>query len=329
LSLANGELSANIALLLFMLGASVGLLGAFFGVGGGWIITPALMILGLKEQMAVGTGFGYIMGMSIISTWKHRRNNNLELKLSLLIAIPMLIGVGAGKLTLKHLGKTGQSEHTIQLLYIILLTSLGSYMFYNTLKHKLKNKAASPHKKAPLERNKNADLVIHLPKSHRTILAYPVIIMGIIIGFLSGFMGLGGGFIIVPIMIYLLGIPVPIAVGSSLLCLTIASPVGLFLNSIDHCVIWKVSAIMVAGAVIGAPAGVYASSKVKGEWLKFLYAGMCFMGGIAVLLKFLKKTNLSIITIFGSVATLVLLILIMLITQKNRTTTKLSKKTTQ
>jgi uncharacterized membrane protein YfcA len=190
--------------LLFGLGACVGLLGGFFGFGGGWIITPCLNIFGMGMSMAVGTGFGYIMGMSMISTYKHRRHGNLELRLGLVIGLTMMVGVHLGKMLIIALDKGGQTEPIVRVLYIVLLLGLGIYMLKDALTvHEEDSKSGA---KAPLQKFCRKPLV-YLPKSDLSISLWPLLGIGLVTGFLAGLLGVGGGFMLVPSMVYLIGVP--------------------------------------------------------------------------------------------------------------------------
>ncbi len=306
---------------LFALGAMVGILGGFFGVGGGWIITPTLHILGMPMPYAVGTGLAYLTGMSLISAIKHKSANAIEPGLAITLGTAMVIGIQAGKSTLMGLEARGMADEILRILYILLLFALGFFMLRDCLV-----RGNSPRDKTPakdqLDRAyaQNFALwpMLHFKTSDIKVSFWAVAVIGVCIGFFSGLLGAGGGFLLVPALYYLIGTPTIVAVGTSLLCILIASPFGTTIYAIEGHVNFPATLTMLLGAGLGAPLGVRAAHAVKGTQMRFFYSLMIMCGGISVLLKELDTrlesallTQASRIVIFaaggGIVATIMFL----------------------
>jgi uncharacterized membrane protein YfcA len=305
--------------LLFGLGAAVGLLGGFFGVGGGWIVTPALNIFGMPMPAAVGTGLAYITGMSWVSAWRHRRRGYIRVKLGVTIGCAMAAGVKAGEWIMTALVRRGQADSIVRMLYIFLLFSLGAYMLRKTLhargRGQLSASHADSHSGAPLQRVSWRPRIA-LDHEEATVSFWPVAGLGVATGLLTGILGVGGGFVLMPMMIYLIGLSTVSAVGTSLLCLVLVSPFGVLVYAIAGNVHFTAAGVMIAGALAGAPIGVYASHQVAGQRLRFLYAIMIVIGGLSVLLKqldhwfpshwFALASEVIILAAAGGMATLIL-----------------------
>jgi len=288
LSLAGGAAEISV-LLLFGLGAVVGLLGGFFGVGGGWIVTPALNVFGMPMPFAVGTGFGYMTGMSSISAWKHRKRGKTEPRLALVIGLAMIGGVQLGEKAMMALDAHGDADPVVRIIYIVSLSLLGIYMFIDALRDPRVRKPTedqplSAHREAPLQKFLLPP-VIHLPNSDIRVSIWPLLVIGLLVGFLSGILGVGGGFVLMPVMVYLIGVRTIGAVGTSLMCLVLASPFGLLAYALEGWVEFLAAGVMIAGAAVGAPIGVRASHSVTGPRVRLLYAVMIVLGGASVLLK--------------------------------------------
>ncbi|NOY82666.1 MAG: sulfite exporter TauE/SafE family protein [Kiritimatiellaeota bacterium] len=318
LSLADCHMSV---LLLVGLGAAVGLLGGFFGVGGGWIVTPALNVFGLPMPYAVATGLGYVFGMTCVSGWQHRKYGHMDGRLGSVLGLSMIVGIRVGKQLMTVLEHLGRADPVVRAVYVVFLVGLGSLMLIDYVRT---SHSAAPGEDDSTERRRgwlkgiHAGPLLRLPRSGITVSLWPLLGIGLGVGFLSGIMGVGGGFVLMPIMVYVVGTPTAVAVGTSLLCLLIASPfavlaysgVGAFvsesvrrvglgaflLTGVDpHLLVEAVhrygrveftaSGLMIVGALIGAPVGVFAGRVLHGRVLRLLYALMIIAGGIAVALK--------------------------------------------
>ncbi len=333
ISVVEGTASVSVWLL-FGLGAVVGLLGGFFGVGGGWIVTPTLNIFGFPMEHAVGTGLAYIFGMSSLSAWKHRKRGALEIKMGFALGLPMVVGIGLGKLTMVMLKHYGNPDQAVRAIYVVFLIGLGLFMLWDSVRRPqgygsglVPDDAAESGRKPWLQIDRGG-LRLYLPKSDITLSLVPILVIGVFVGYLSGLMGAGGGFILMPIMLYLAGMPTVVAVGTSLVCVLIASPFGVLVYWLDSQVAIVAAGLMVAGALVGAPVGVHASHKVQGPILRLLYAIMIIIGGISVILKelavaypeamFEAASRLVILCAAGGMATLIIILMLLAGTRERK-----------
>jgi uncharacterized membrane protein YfcA len=265
---------------------------------------------------AVGTGLAYIMGMSSVSAWRHRKSGNIEVKLGLALGLSMLAGVKFGELTMKALAQEGQADFVVRLLYIVMLLSLGLYMMYESIRARVRNtrNAEGTPAVAPLQKLPWQPHIDLGTDGGASISFWPVAGIGLGAGFLTGILGVGGGFILMPIMIYLIGIPTISAVGTSLMCLLIASPFGVLVYHLNDMVLFKAALLMIGGALIGAPLGVHASHKVHGRNLRLLYAIMITIGGISVILRQVGAelaARIVITSAAGGMAALIMLLTVL------------------
>ncbi len=285
----SGEPGIQISIfVLFALGAMVGVLGGFFGVGGGWIITPTLHILGMPMSHAVGTGLAYIMGMSLISVIRHRSAGSVEAVLGISLGIAMMAGMLGGKSVVMRLEGAGVADPLIRAVYILLLFSIGFFMLRDTVVRARTGDgrvAAGRASVGAFAGFFDWPPLLHLKRSGKEVSLWPVAVIGIAVGFFSGLLGAGGGFLLVPAMFYLIGTPTIVAVGTSLLCILLASPFGVTVYALEGRVNLVAAAVMLAGVVLAAPLGVRAAHSVRGAQLRFLYSVMIICGGLSVVLK--------------------------------------------
>ena len=221
-------------LLLIVIGFCVGVLGGFFGVGGAWIVTPALNIFGFHMAYAIGTDLAHIFGKSIVATKKHSKMGNVDWKLGLISIIASVLAVELGSQIIMILEKTGDVGSIVRWSYIILLLGLSVFMMYDyfvarpsqtdvplTNSTEQTGKVKKRKKKLPLSKRLHKIKIppmISFPASGiESVSLWIVLFIFFITGFLSGFMGVGGGFIRMPALVYLIGCPTAIAVGTDLM----------------------------------------------------------------------------------------------------------------
>ncbi len=301
----SGEPGIDISIfVLFGLGAMVGVLGGFFGVGGGWIITPTLHILGMPMPYAVGTGLAYIMGMSLISVSKHRSANSVDSVLGIALGTTMIAGMLAGKSAVIRLEAAGVADPLIRALYIVLLFAIGLFMLRDGLRAPRgggrDGAKGAVRERGALCRRFRMRPSVNLKKSGVTVSIWPLAVIGVVIGFFSGLLGAGGGFLLVPAMFYLIGTPTIVAVGTSLLCILLASPFGVAAYALEGRVNFPAAAVMLSGVLLAAPLGVRAAHAVRGAHLRFLYAVMVLCGGFSVVLKELDERLESVLLEYAS-----------------------------
>lgn len=273
------------AVLLVVLGSVAGVLSGFFGIGGGWIVTPVLNFCGMPMSHAIGTGLAYILGTSAISVWRHRRHGNVSVATGLVTAVLMIGGLEVGKMLVLWLEARGEADQTLRLLYIAFLVATGIVMVRDFLRRRGANPAAAATAAPAATGFRSlAFRVVHKGKEY-TVPVWVPFAVGIPAGLLSGMLGVGGGILLVPAFLYLLGFPPVLAVGTSLLCIMLVSPFGVATYAWTGRVDFVTAALMVAGAAVGAPAGSSAARCVQGRYLVLLYGLTMFVGAIAVTLK--------------------------------------------
>jgi uncharacterized membrane protein YfcA len=288
------------ALILVAIGFSVGVLGGFFGVGGAWVVTPALNIFGFPMAYAIGTDLAHIFGKSIVATAKHRKMGNVDMKLGLLSIVGSVIGVEIGARNVMWLTKVGLAGPVVRYTYMVLLFGLGIYMLYDYLtKDKraaaqtAKMAAARAGAPAPPRKAWNLPPMIHFPASGITISFWTVTGVFLFTGWLSGFLGVGGGFIRMPALIYLIGCPTAIAVGTDLFSVLFSGAYGCFTYGVKARVEIIAAILMLFGASIGAQIGVTAVKYVRGYGIRLLFAIMIILAGLSVTLKQFKFTTMA------------------------------------
>jgi uncharacterized protein len=284
------------ALILIAIGFSVGVLGGFFGVGGAWVVTPALNAFGFPMAYAIGTDLAHIFGKSIVATAKHRKMGNVDMKLGLISIVGSVIGVEIGARNVMWLTKLGFAGPVVRYVYMALLFGLGIYMLYDYMT-KDKRAAAQAAKVAaaartgqnlPVKKVWNLPPMIHFPASGITISLWTVTGVFLFTGWLSGFLGVGGGFIRMPALIYIIGCPTAIAVGTDLFSVLFSGAYGCFTYGVKARVEIIAAILMLFGAAVGAQIGVTAVKYIRGYGIRLLFAIMVILAGSAVTLKQLE-----------------------------------------
>lgn len=294
-------------LILLAIGFSVGVLGGFFGVGGAWVVTPALNIFGFNMAYAIGTDLAHIFGKSIVATRKHKKMGNVDVKMGLLSIVGSVIGVEVGAQNVMWLTHKGENiaGPVVRYSYMVLLFGLAIYMFYDYF---TKEKRAA--KKAQLElqggpmgpAKKKWELppMINFPVSGVRVSLWTVMGVFFFTGWLSGFLGVGGGFIRMPALIYLLGCPTAIAVGTDLFSVVFTGAYGCFTYALKGRVEITAALIMLCGAAIGAQVGVTAVKYIHGYGIRLLFAIMIVLAGASVALKQFGLKGPASIVVMGA-----------------------------
>ncbi len=269
------ETSVNL-FTIFGMGAAVGFLSGMFGVGGGFLITPLLILLGIPAAVAVATGANQVVASSVSGSMTQWRKRNIDFKMGTILLLGGVAGAFIGVEIVKRLEATGQIEIVISLLYVFFLGSVGLLMLTESIRAMQKSLSG----KAPSARRPRQHHWIHgLPfklrftRSKLYISAVPPILIGFSVGLLSGILGVGGGFIMVPAMIYLLRMPTKVVIGTSLFqIIFVASFTTVLHAAANYAVDILLAFILMVGGVIGAQFGVSAGQKLRGEHLRALLA---------------------------------------------------------
>lgn len=265
------ELSVNIFVILGM-GAAVGFLSGMFGVGGGFLITPLLIFYNIPPAVAVATGANQVVASSVSGALAHFRRGTLDIKLGLVLLVGGLAGATVGIQIFSMLRRLGQLDLIISLLYVVFLGSVGGLMLWESiisLRRAAKNKSVSLRKPGQHNWVHRLPFKMRFKRSKLYLSVIPVIMLGFAIGVLTSVMGVGGGFIMVPAMIYLLRIPTSVVIGTSLFQIIFVTAFTTVVQattnfSVDIVLAWL---LMIAG-VIGAQYGVRVGQKMRGEQLR-------------------------------------------------------------
>jgi len=291
-------------------GFAVGVLGGFFGIGGGWIVTPTLNILGFPMPMAIGTGLANMTGQSTIAGIKHRRMGNVDCPLGVITGLCMLGGVEVGARVVMRLEALALADTAVRCIYMLLLTSVGGYMLWEyTWGHARGPQREGVHEGGP-QRAKNAGLLtgvrslalppmIRIKGADARVSLWVVVVIGFGTGLLAGIMGVGGGLALVPAFVYLLGLPTAVAVGTSLVCVLIAGSYGAFTYGLKGRLALVAALLLLVGAAFGAQIGASAVRYVTGRGVRCLYSVMLLMAAFAILLMQLGHTTPAAVTILG------------------------------
>lgn len=279
------EVSVNIFLILGM-GGGVGFLSGLFGVGGGFLMTPLLIFVGIPPAVAVATEANQIVASSISGVLAHWKRGNVDIKMGSVLLLGGVVGSTSGVWLFTVLREIGQVDLVIKLSYVVFLGIIGGLMLIESGRTMMKSK-----RQVAVAKRHHHNWMHGLPfkmrfrKSKLYISALLPFTIGAFVGVLAAIMGVGGGFVMVPAMIYILGMPTAVVVGTSLFQIIFVTANVTILQSVSNQTVDVVLALLLlAGAVIGAQFGARAGAKLKGEQLRGLLAlmvlGVCIKLGI-------------------------------------------------
>ena len=268
------ETSVN-ALILLGIGGMVGVLSGLFGVGGGFILTPLLFFLGIPPAVAVASASNQIAGSSFSAFLAHMSKKNVDFRMGMVLLAGGFVGSAAGVEALGALRRSGQFELVVSLLYVLLLGTIGVLMLAESLR-------ALRRKNDPnallIQRRRHTwahglPLKMRFRTSQLYVSAIPPFAIGLLVGMLAAIMGVGGGFIMVPAMIYLIGMPTRIVIGTSVFQFLFVTGFTAVLQA------WKnqsvdvvLSVLLLAGGVVGAQLGARLAHRLRAEQLRILLA---------------------------------------------------------
>jgi len=309
-------------LLLLLIGFTVGVCGGFFGIGGAWIVTPALNIFGFPMAYAIGTDLAHMGGKSIVSTMRHGKFGNVDVRLGLSMIVGTTAGMEGGAQLVMWLERLGLAEDYIRKLYVVFLALIGSYVLYDYISHTRKVKAAEAAGKpmtaagptlAQKLQRLNIPPMIHFKASGITCSMWLPVLVGVATGVVAAVLGVGGGFIRMPALIYLIGCPTLVAVGTDLFEVMVTGAYGAFSFGAKGRVDLIAAMWMLGGATIGAQLGTVAVKYVRGYFIRLLFALTIFIACTSVLLKQLEMQLASSITILTAGAGISLVIVGLLV----------------
>ena len=274
--------SVNIFLLLG-LGGAVGFLSGLFGVGGGFLMTPLLIMAGIPPLVAAASDSNQIVAASTSATYAHYRMGNVDFKMGILLLIGGIVGGTLGVQLIHVLRSMGNADFVIKITYVVMLGVVGSYMFMESLqslrKASMAEKKVEPSKPSLYVRTVQAlPFQMKFPKSGVTLSIFLPFILGVFVGVLAAIMGVGGGFIMVPIMVYMLRMPMHVVVGTSLFQILFTCVNVTVLQAVEnHTVDLILAIVLLLGSTIGAQFGARLSRRLKGDQLKIILASVVLL----------------------------------------------------
>lgn len=270
------------------LGLLVGVLSGLFGVGGGFLMTPLLIMLGIPSTVAAATDSNQIVAASTSGTYAHWKVGNVDFKMGLYLLIGGFLGGLVGVQTIKILRAMGNADFVIKTTYVLMLGIVGTYMFIESLAsmRNKKSEEVKVKKESKIDAFlRSLPLQTHFEKSGVTHSVLVPIFLGCFVGILAAIMGVGGGFLMVPVMFYILRMPMHVIVGTSLFQILFTCIEVTFLQSYtNHTVDFTLAVLLLLGSTIGAQIGVFSGRKLKGEQLKILLAIIVLVVTVKIIL---------------------------------------------
>jgi uncharacterized membrane protein YfcA len=281
-------------------GFIIGILGGFFGVGGSFIAGPALRLAGLDWNFAVGTDLAHIVGKSVVAVRRHRALGNVDLRLGLIMAVGTIGGTEVGAQAIQALKRAGNVNFVVSIVSIVVYLSISSFMIWESRKTLLSPKGRSQRgvvKGAKSKKDHSAfgpvtraiqrlkiRPMISLPTSGiRSISLWTILLVAFVGGLFSGFLGGGAGYIRMPSMIYVLGIPTHLAVGTDLFEIIISASYGTFSHAVKGNVDILIALVMHTGAAIGAQIGAISTQYFAGPKIRLAFVPLPLIGAVIVI----------------------------------------------
>jgi hypothetical protein len=315
---------------LIILGVGVGIIGGFFGMGGAWMVTPGLNILGFPMAFAIGTDIAHMAGKSLISTMRHGKFGNVDYKLGFIMLFGTIAGFECGAQMVMWLERIGSVEKVVRWIYIALLAFIAWMVFYDVHKRMQKERIAKAAGKAVdalatgVEWHKTLHKIkippmINLEVAGIYCSAWLPIFVSFFTGWLAGILGIGGGLIRMPALIYMIGCPTHVAVGTDLFEVMISGLYGAASFTYKGRTELVAAMVMLVGAAVGAQVGAVATKYIKGYGIRVAF-GIAVVGcGISILMKLVQPwvpaykellDNSATVLILGLVSSMSLYILV-------------------
>ncbi len=295
---------------LAIVGFVIGILGGFFGVGGSFIAGPALRLVGLDWNFAVGTDLAHIVGKSVVAAKRHRALGNVDLRLGLIMAIGTIAGAEAGAQLIQMLKRAGNVNFVVSIVSIVVYLSISAFMLWEsrkTLKSqrgrsskakvkgltaKKKDKSAFGHVSRAIQRLKIWPMIALPTSGVKGISLWVILVVAFVGGLFSGFLGGGAGYIRMPSMVYVLGIPTHLAVGTDLFEIIISASYGTLSHAVKGNVDILIALVMHTGAAIGAQIGAISTQYVAGPKIRLAFVPLPLIGAAIVIYTLLSGHKL-------------------------------------
>lgn len=275
---------------LVVLGLGVGIIGGFFGVGGAWMVTPGLNILGFPMAFAIGTGVTQVAGVSIAGTARHAKLGNVDARMGFVMALGTMLGVRVGAGVVMWLERLAMVETGVSAAYVVLLLLIAWMVVTDIRAAKRAKQAGQDEEEAGIQWYKRLQRIplppaVQFPVAGVRCTVWLPAGAGLIVGVMSGLLGIGGGVLALPLLIYAVGCSAHVAVGTSLFTIMISGMYGAFTYSMYGRTELLAAIVMLAGASFGAHIGATATKYVKGTGIKYAFAGAVIGCAVSVVLK--------------------------------------------
>ncbi|MEP7132976.1 MAG: sulfite exporter TauE/SafE family protein [Acidobacteriota bacterium] len=285
------------------IGLVVGILGGFFGVGGSFLAGPALYSLGLPMNFVVGTDLAHIMGKSVVAAKKHRALGNVDLKLGLIMVGGTLVGVELGAQLVQVLKRLNLTDLVLGGVFSTILIILSVFMAWESIGALRMRRLVATGRIKTIKRDRvhftavvkkvqalRLPPYVSLPASGiAKISLWPILLVGLVGGFFSGLLGGGAGYIRMPSLVYVLGVPTHVAIGTDLFEIIISAGYGTVSHAIKGNVDILIALVMHTGAAVGAQIGAAATEKFHGPWIRLAFVPLPLLGAGLLLWQLFHK----------------------------------------
>jgi hypothetical protein len=289
-------------------GFVVGILGGFFGVGGSFIAGPALFAAGVPMNFVVGTDLAHIVGKSIVAAKKHRALGNVDFKLGLIMVVGTIAGVEAGAQIVQHLKRLAKADVVIASGFVVVLVAMSLFIgweSWQTLQMRRGGRAKSGGRGRAGGRKRDVSVIAFVAKAVHTfhlppmislpasgiaqVSLWPILAVAVVGGLFSGFLGGGAGYIRMPALVYLLGVPTHLAVGTDLFEVVISASYGTLTHALKGNVDILIALVMHTGAAIGAQIGATLTEKFHGVVIRLAFAPLPLLGAALIIYTLLTR----------------------------------------
>jgi uncharacterized protein len=282
-------------LLILGLGSAVGFLSGLFGIGGGFLMTPLLIFLGIPPAIAVATQSAQISASSTTSVLAAWRRQAVDVRLGAILVGGGLVGTYLGVQVFAAMRRAGQLDLVIVLSYVTLFTVVGGLMLFESLREfwaKRRGRVRPRRSAGAHPRYMALPLRVRFPRSQLYASVIPIVALALFVGFAGALLGIGGGFIMVPALLYLFRVPIGVVVGTSQLQILCTSVVALVLHAVQNGAVDLVlGLILIVGGVFGAQFGSRAGRNLRSEWFRFLLAFLVLAVGLRFALELVLRPS--------------------------------------
>jgi uncharacterized protein len=304
---------------LLLIGFSVGTIGGFFGMGGAWMVTPGLNILGFPMAFAIGTDIAHIAGKSMISTMRHSKFGNVDYRLGFIMLLGTMIGIELGAQLVMFFERMGNIGPVVRWVYVVFLILIAFMVFYDYFKavSSSKKKSDDPSHTgatgginwAPTLHKIRIPPMMHFNVAGIYCSMWLPVFVSFLTGVLAGFLGIGGGLLRMPSLIYFIGVPTHVAVGTDLFEVMISGLYGAFTFSLKGRIEIVAVFVMLCGAAIGAQIGTVATKYSRGYGIRLMFGCAVVACMLSIIMKQYGFTALATVTILGAISVICIYIM--------------------